>query len=267
MQRIRDHAFVYWFYLTEIQHELFNCAASPIRSYTNYLPLLLDMISMHSISIILAATVVSAIGISSSHASAVISNQPSGAFSTNALDGWAENSFAGNTDYELVDDGEISVLRGHTQGEASVLYREADIDLTKTPIINWSWKIDHIYNDINEHTKEGDDFPARLYVVVKTGFLPWETLAINYVWASHTPVGVSWYNPFTDKAIMVAVQSGDENAGKWSVHSRNVIEDFKTLFDLDTTEINGYAVMVDGDNSSKDGTAWFGEIDFTPIVP
>ena len=225
------------------------------------------MISMHSIYIILAATAILVTSITSSHASAVISNEPSGAFSTHALDGWAERSFKGNTDYELVEDEGIPVLRGHTRGQASVLYREEDIDLTKTPVINWSWKIDHIYNEIDEHVEAGDDFPARLYVVVKTGFLPWETLAINYVWSSTTPVGVSWYNPFTDKAIMVAVQSGDANAGKWSVHSRNVIEDFKMLFDLDATEINGYAVMVDGDNSNQDGTAWFGEISFTPIDP
>ena len=256
-----------WYWLAKIQHELFKRAASPIRSYTKSLSLLFNMNSMHSIFTILAATAISAISVTPSHASAVISNQPSGAFSTDALDNWEERSFKGNTEYELVDAGEIPVLRGHTQGQASVLYREIDIDLTKTPIINWSWKIDHIYNNIEEHTKEGDDFPARLYVVVKTGFLPWETLAINYVWSSNTPVGRNWHNPFTDEAVMIAVQSGDEHAGKWSVHSRNVIEDFKTLFGLDATEINGYAVMVDGDNSNQDGTAWFGEISFTPIVP
>ncbi|MDC0434365.1 DUF3047 domain-containing protein [bacterium] len=224
------------------------------------------MISTHR-TFIIAATVISATGVTSGHASSAISDQPAGAFSTQALDGWAERSFKGNTEYELIDEGGIPVLRAHTKGQASVLYREEDIDLSKTPIINWSWKIDRTYENIDEKTKAGDDFPARLYVVVKTGFLPWETVAIDYVWSSDIPVGETWANPFTEKAITVAVQSGDTDVGKWSVHSRNVVEDFKTLFDLDTDEINGYAVMVDGDNSSQDGTAWFGEISFSPIAP
>ena len=187
---------------------------------------------------------------------------PLAAFKDPTLRDWKERSFSGNTRYEIVDSNGTRVLKGTTDSAASILYKEKEIDLTKTPQITWSWKIDSIYQDIDEQTKQGDDFPARLYVVAQTGFLPWQTLAINYVWSSNQDQGVSWSNPFTSKAKMIVVQSGETNAGQWVSQSRNIAADFKEQFGRDIDEISGYAVMVDGDNANKKGTAWFADISF-----
>ena len=192
-----------------------------------------------------------------------VSDTPFGAFSDGSITGWKTRSFEGNSEYELVEDQGVPVLKGHANKQASVFYTEQDIFMDKTPVINWSWKIDDIYRNIDEQTRAGDDFPARLYVVVKTGMLPWETLAINYVWAAQVPVGEAWVNPFTDKAYMVSVNSGEDDVGKWVSHSRNVYKDFQTYFNVDVENLSGYAVMVDGDNAGKDGTGWFGNISFT----
>jgi len=173
---------------------------------------------------------------------------------------WKERSFDGNTDYS--HDG--TAIRGETRGTASVLYKEEKIDLSKTPVVNWRWKISNTYGtEHNEQSKSGDDYPARLYVVVKTGFLPWQTLALNYVWSSNQPVGTSWKNAFTDKAVMVVLDSGEENLNLWQSHSRNVIEDFKTYFGEEVDTLDGYAIMVDGDNTGQSATAWFDAIEFT----
>jgi len=201
------------------------------------------------------------------HAQSAIPHEKVGPFADDTLEGWEERSFVGNTDYQLVDDNGTQVLQGHTQKQASILYREQTIDVTKTPVVSWSWKIDRTFGDINELTKAGDDFPARLYVVVRTGFLPWESLAINYVWSSNQPIDQVWTNPFTDKAKMIAVQTGDEQVGQWVRQSRNVAQDFKDLYDLDVTEIDGFAVMVDGDNSGSEAVSLFGQISFQPVAP
>lgn len=193
----------------------------------------------------------------------ITASKATGSFASNTLEGWSERSFSGETDYQLVEDNGLSVLKGHTQGKASILYREQKVDLIKNPVIRWSWKIDRTYMNIDEQARAGDDFPARLYVVAQVGFLPWETVAINYVWASEIAEGESWTNPFTDKAKMIAVQSGDAHVGSWTIQSRNVAEDFKTHFDMDIKELSGFAVMVDGDNGMREATAWFGEIEFS----
>jgi hypothetical protein len=191
-----------------------------------------------------------------------LSALPIAPFKDLTLQDWKERSFSGNSQYEIVDIDGTRVLRGSTNGAASILYKKKTINLKKTPTISWSWKIDGIYKDIEEQTRQGDDFPARLYVVSKTGRLPWQTLAINYVWSSNQDLGESWPNPFTKKAKMVVVQTGNLKAGQWVTQSRNIAADFKELFGRDVERIDGYAVMVDGDNAGKKGTAWFADINF-----
>lgn len=184
------------------------------------------------------------------------------------LGAWETREFDGQSTYELVEQNGNLVLHAQTEGKASVLYREQKVDISETPIITWSWRVDSVYDNPNEQTKAGDDFPARLYVVIQTGFLPWETHAINYVFASSTPAETSWLNPYTEKAKMIAVQSGPEAAGKWHCERRNVAQDFADAFPGEfpkpPNSISGYAIMVDGDNGGFSGRAHFGGFAFEP---
>lgn len=186
-----------------------------------------------------------------------------GNFSQSDLAGWEEKSFKGNSRYEFVDMDGINSLRASTEGMASGLFKEVDIDLRKTPWINWTWKIENIYKNNNERTKEGDDYPARVYVVVSGGLFFWKTRAVNYVWSSHEPEASVWPNAYTANAKMVAVRSGEQLAGLWIKERRNVMEDMKSLFGEDIAQINAVAVMVDGDNTGQSSTSYFGDIFFT----
>ena len=63
--------------------------------------------------------------------------------------------------------------------------------------------------------------------------------------------------------MMVALQSGDDELGQWKNERRNIVADFKEFFDMDIDEIDGYAVMVDSDNSDQKATGYFGNITFS----
>lgn len=188
-------------------------------------------------------------------------------FSTGDLSGWEEKSFLGNTQYQLVEGPHSAtnslVLKANTQGKASGLFRELSIDLTQTPYINWSWKVANTFRDNDERSKAGDDYPARIYVVVSGGLFFWNTRAVNYVWASHEAMGSHWPNAYTGNARMVAVQSGEEKLGQWLHERRNVREDLKQLFGKDVEQIDAVAVMVDGDNTGQSAEAYFGDIYFS----
>ena len=190
-----------------------------------------------------------------------------GPFPDADLDDWKERGFSGRTDYALVREDGLRVLRAHADDSASILYRERTIDLTRTPVLEWSWKIDRVYAGIDERTEAGDDFPARLYVVARTGVLPWQTLALNYVWSASAAPGERWPNPFTDKATMIAVRSGADEVGRWTHERRDVAADFRAAFGRRVERIAGYAVMVDGDNGGREATAWFGDLRFLPAAP
>ncbi len=186
-----------------------------------------------------------------------------GEFPDATLDDWQQREFEGRSEYALVDEDGRRVLDARTDGAASILYREREVDLEATPVLSWSWKIEGVYADIDELTKGGDDYPARLYVVVRTGVFPWNTLALNYVWASNRPAGSTWPSPYTDKAVMIAVRSGDERAGTWACETRDVAADFRSAFGRSVEALDGYAVMVDGDNGGRRAAARFAALEFS----
>lgn len=186
-----------------------------------------------------------------------------GRFSKGELSGWEAKSFKGETGYTLVDDAGTTVLEAGSHDSASGLFREVSVDLKQTPILNWSWKTANVLSGNNEQSKQGDDYPARVYVVFSGGLFFWRTRAINYVWSSNQPVGSIWPNAYTGNARMIAVESGATQAGNWLSERRNVLNDFRMLFDEEPGNVDAVAIMTDTDNSGQSATARYGDIWFS----
>ena len=186
-----------------------------------------------------------------------------GRFSSSDLSGWQEKSFVENTRYRISQDADKTVLKAQTSSTASGMFHKIDVDLNKTPYLNWSWKIDNIYQGNDERSKEGDDYPARIYVVVSGGLFFWKTRAINYVWSSNQPIGTNWENAYTGNAQMLAVRSGADETDQWQTQKQNIREDLKQLFGEDINEINAIAIMSDSDNTQQNATAYYGDIFFS----
>lgn len=185
-----------------------------------------------------------------------------GEFSSGKLDGWEEEEFDGRTKYELVNLEGKRALFASSKGAASGLFKKFRVNLEQTPYINWSWKVGNIMQGLDERTREGDDFPARIYVV-HSGFFFWQTIAVNYVWSGAGRKEEAWPNPFTSNAYMLAVDSGEQGLNQWRSYKRNVREDFMRLHGEDITEIDVVAVMTDSDNAGQSADAWYGDIFFT----
>lgn len=187
-----------------------------------------------------------------------------GKFSTGNLDGWEKDGWNGETRYQLVEDDGRTVLRADCHNSSTGLVRHQTIDLKQTPILNWSWRVDRVFEKEDERSKGGDDFPARVYVIIDKGWLMWRSRAIGYVWSSNVPAGVHWSNPYTEQSMLMAVRSGPpERPSRWHQESRNVLADFQELFGIEPESINAVAVMSDCDNSGSHSTAYYGDIYFT----
>jgi hypothetical protein len=186
-----------------------------------------------------------------------------GAFSSGGLAGWREKAFKGRTQYTLVQDEGVQVLQAESHASASGLHCEQRIDLSKTPYLNWRWKVANTLGDVNERTKPGDDYPARVYVIFSTGPFFWQTRTVVYVWSSNQPVGAQWVNAFTTNARVIAVESGEEKIGQWLVEKRDVRADYRALFGEDIRHADAVAIMTDTDNSGRQAIAWYGDIWFS----
>jgi hypothetical protein len=184
-------------------------------------------------------------------------------FSADGLDRFDEKSFVENTSYQLErQDGEL-VLKAQTDANASALYREMVIDLKKTPYLNWSWRVDNVYNIDNQQVKAGDDYPARIYVVVKNGIFPWQTKALNYVWSNYLDPQPHWPNPFVANAIMIPVRSGSDGLGQWHSERVNIAEDYYRVFGERINKVDAVAIMSDADNAGGSAVAFYGSINFS----
>ncbi len=183
-------------------------------------------------------------------------------FSQGDITGWQTKIFSGETHYSFEKINGQMALRAVSNAAASGRYREIDIDLNKTPIINWSWMVNNILPNINERTRAGDDYAARVYVVFSDGMAFWRTRAINYVWSSNQSVNTHWRNAYTDNVRMIAVESGQERLSEWVVGQRNVRQDYRQLFGEEPGKITAVAIMTDTDNSGAQAIAWYGDIWF-----
>lgn len=189
-----------------------------------------------------------------------------GLFSASGLDGWSEQTFEGRkpTRYRLAKDSGVQVLEADCKASASGWIRKQQIDLERTPVLRWRWKVAGVYQDIREREKKGDDFPARVYVVLGSGRVLSRTRSLVYVWASAEPQGADWPSAYTRQARVVALRSGAAGAGRWHEERRNVRADIKRYFGIDVTAADAVAIMTDCDDAGGATRAWYGDVRFTP---
>ena len=209
--------------------------------------------------------------------------------SLSATDGipehWTEMTFPKikrRTRYELVRDNGRTVLKAHSRAAASGLIRGMPIDPRRRPWLRWSWRIQNTLEKGDVTRKEGDDYPARIYVAFafeahKAGW--WERLryqaaclgagrelpgtVLNYIWANQAPEGLMVDNPFAPQAKMVVVRSGSQQAGQWMAERLNMVEDYRKAFGRPPPAIIGVAVMTDTDNTGEEAVAYYGDIVMT----
>ena len=185
------------------------------------------------------------------------------AVSGQGIEVFKQKGFIGRTEYKVVTLDNRRVLRASSHSSASALYREMEINLIETPYLNWQWRVENTLPIPDQKIKNGDDYAARVYVVVKQGFFPWQTKALNYVWSNQQENEMFWANPFTAKAAMIPVRSGRNDLGEWRTERVNVAEDFHRIFGKRIEVAHGVAIMTDTDNSGGRAVAYFGDIFFS----
>jgi hypothetical protein len=189
-----------------------------------------------------------------------------------------------HTTYSLAKDEGTIVVKALAKSSASGLIREIKIDPRNYPIVKWRWKVTNILEKGDVHRKEGDDYPARIYITFeyddgKLSFFEkakYKTIkllygqypplaAINYIWERKAPVGTMVPNPYTHRVMMFVVESGTTKLNQWVNEERNVYEDYKKAFGEEPPTISGIAIMTDTDNTGEEATAYYGDILFEKI--
>lgn len=197
--------------------------------------------------------------------------------------GWEDLTFKkipNHTQYTVLHEGDNFFLKAASKNSSSGILKKVQLNPKDYPILKWRWKVDNILQKADAKRKDGDDYPARIYVAFRydpSNASVWEKAkygtvkklsgqyppkgALNYIWDNRLPVGTSLDNAYTDHAKMIVVESGKEKVGQWVSEERNVIEDYKKLFGSGPVpEIAFIALMTDTDNTGESATAYFDDI-------
>ncbi|GAB4255519.1 MAG: DUF3047 domain-containing protein [Deferrisomatales bacterium] len=174
--------------------------------------------------------------------------------------GWEEKVFSGRTLYRVVAEADGNrVLRAESRGSASGLVYRIAFDPHEFPILTWRWKVEHVLARGDATRKDGDDYPARVYVVFPHWFPP-KSRALNYIWANRLPKGRAVPNPFWGRNVMIAVESGPEDTGRWIVERRDLVEDYRRIFGADPPRAGAVAVMTDTDQTGEAAVAFYDDV-------
>ena len=194
---------------------------------------------------------------------------------------WTFKKIERHTTYVTArEDGNV-VVRAEASASASGLIREVRVAPQEYPVLAWRWKVSNTYVKGDVSRKDGDDYPARIYLAFdydpqRLGLIDRAKHAavkllygeapplrvINYIWESKAPKGTIASSTYTDWVKMIVVESGNELANKWIDEQRNILEDYRKAFGEEPSTITGIAIMTDADNTGEAATAWYGDIAF-----
>jgi hypothetical protein len=128
-------------------------------------------------------------------------------------------------------DDNNSVLFVKSDRASGTILRDmsGEIDLTKTPVIRWRWKVKSLPPGADGRYDGKDDQAVAIYV--GTGLIRQES--IGYRWETETPKGFSGdcsYGAGFVKVKWYCVRNKTDATGKWYIEERNVAEDFKNAY-------------------------------------
>ncbi len=175
----------------------------------------------------------------------------------------------------------VMAIEATAHKSMALLGRTLAVDLQKTPILCWQWRVDAPIASADMTRKAGDDYAARVYLTFE---VPPERLsfgtrtklalartiygdqvpdaALNYIWDNRHPVGTLQDNAYTDRARMLVLRSGAGDAGRWVVERRNVGQDMQRAFGDLGARLSGLAIASDTDNTGEDAHAGFANFRF-----
>lgn len=182
------------------------------------------------------------------------------------LQGWELSVHEGEADLTLVSDGSGQALKLRSSLSSFSLTKEVDIDLRRTPYLEWQWKVTELPKGGDFRQRATDDQAAQLIVIFSWGALRQEV--IMYMWDSTAPAGTaskvpspSLY-PFLNLQGVV-VRSGETQKGEWIAERRNVLADYKKLFGREPEKVLGIRIQINTQHTKSQAETYWRSVKFT----
>lgn len=174
--------------------------------------------------------------------------------------GWVHRTFwnVTPTDYKLVDIDARNALHCATDNSGSILARDVSIKLSDFPLLKWQWKIEKpLVSDLDEESQDGDDHPARFFVMFKDA--DGSRRAAEIIW-SNKRFKAGDYKIIHGFYHLVA-NGLDENIGIWHDETVDLINLYRKLGGTDAqVDLGLLGFFCDSDNTGGSTSAYFSDV-------
>lgn len=193
------------------------------------------------------------------------------------LDDWQPMTFPNikrHSTYSIHPCGDKTCLLMESDNSASGLLWKKTFNVYEYSFLKWRWKVSNVYRQGDSATKEGDDYPARLYVLFNYdpekasapkrfkyelakllhGQFPPDS-SISYIWDNRETTKPFIVNAYASEARMIPVSSGSAQVDTWQEYSVNMLQDYKMAFGQDPPPLASLAIMCDSDNTQESAKA------------
>ncbi len=117
------------------------------------------------------------------------------------------------------------------RASATLMIPVKGVDLEKTPVMRWRWRAPKLPEGADGRVAGKDDQAIGIYVGTRAGWLRQNSIA--YRWETLTPVGdkgTATYGAGTVRVAWFSLRNQRDGEGPAYEESRNVAEDFKSIY-------------------------------------
>lgn len=183
--------------------------------------------------------------------------------------GWREyETIGGHPAYDLtiVEDGGHRALKLRSRDDHSTIAKDLKVDLARTPILEWSWKITALPKGADVRRKETSDLTAHVYVVWPRFPALLRSRLIGYAWETTAPAGSVERSRKTGTVTFFVLHSGPAELDRWITERRNVVADYRRVYGEDPESPAAVALSIDTNDTRALAEGLIGSIRFVPAV-
>ena len=143
--------------------------------------------------------------------------------------------------------------------------RRVEVDLSKTPVLAWSWRVDAYPPSGDGRRAESDDEPAQVYL-----FFPGKGLAgklqpriLGYTWETVPEAGTFYHSPKNDETRVFVLRNRRDGQGVWASEARDVAGDFQKAFGEPAPAPLAVCFQIDSDDTASSARSAFAALRFT----
>jgi Protein of unknown function (DUF3047) len=117
---------------------------------------------------------------------------------------------------------------------------------TEFPIMSWRWRVWQLPGKADERALKTMDSAAAVYAAFGSRLFP---RVLKYVWSTSVPAGASFRHPSSDRMVIIVVASGENELGRWHAVSRNIVDDYRSVFGTNPENLITLGIKTDSDST------------------